>query len=262
MMAFIRKWHRYLGLWTALLVLMLSITGILLVHKKEFGLNRIMVRLPGGTSPAAAEPWQIVTMDNSAIVATKQGIYIQQGKEWLRTLPVAVRNLKLVEGRLYAAARDGLYESDNGGLQWQRNLPSLDVRALDHNTEQLLVATTTGIYTRSDADGRWNQLGGQFKKLLDVREIARHDGIIHLVAKEGLFRLDKGVLKQEKLLVPAGAAEPMELQKLVSDLHNGKLGGTLLITFIDLTALALIFLSASGIWIWWVPRKKKVPRAS
>lgn len=33
-MAFMRKWHKYLGIWTALLVLMLSITGILLMHKK------------------------------------------------------------------------------------------------------------------------------------------------------------------------------------------------------------------------------------
>jgi len=258
MMVFMRKWHRHLGIWTALLVLMLSITGILLVHKKEFGLNRIMVRLPGETSPASAEPMQIVTINGSTVVATKQGIYLLQSKEWVRTLPVAVRNLKQIDGKLYAATRDGLYESENGGMQWQRHLPSQDVRALDYSTKQLIAATTTGIYTRSGAAGTWDKLGDQFKKPLDVREVALHDDTIQLVAKEGVFRLDNGKLKKEKLLVPVGTAEPMELQKLITELHNGKLGGVLLITAIDLTALTLIFLTVSGLWIWWVPRKKRI----
>ncbi|MHB8058347.1 MAG: PepSY-associated TM helix domain-containing protein [Desulfuromonadaceae bacterium] len=255
-----RKWHRYLGIWTALLVLMLSITGILLVHKKEFGLNRVMVRLPGGTSPADAEPWQIISINDGTVVATKQGVYIQQGKEWTRTLPVAVRSLKQIEGRLYAATRDGLYESDNGGLEWLHHLSSHDVRAVEYDKKQLLVATTTGIHTRAGSDVQWNQLGDRFKKPLDVREIAHIDGTIRLVAKEGLFRLNNGTLKKEKLLLPAGASEPMELQKLITDLHNGKLGGVWLITAVDLTALGLIFLTVSGIWIWWVPRRKRLQK--
>jgi len=259
-MAFMRKWHRYLGIWTALLVLMLSITGILLVHKKELGLNRVMVSLPGSTSPADAEPWQMLAAGNRAVIATKQGIYIRMNETWLRTLPFTVRSIKKVDNRLYAATRQGLHESSDNGERWQQVLPAQDVRALDYSNNQLVAASTTAIFVNSGGSGQWTQLGAGFKKPLDVREVAQFDGEPWLVAKEGVFRLIDGKLQKQSLTLPAGMTEQVELQKIISDLHNGKLGGGVLITAIDLTAAGLIFLTVSGIWIWWVPRRKKLQK--
>lgn len=257
MMAFMRTWHRYLGIWTALLVLLLSITGILLIHKKELGLNRLMVTVPDSFSAAEAEPWQVLQSGNRVVVAAKQGLFIRKNEAWLRTLPYQVRSIKNIDGSLYAATKQGLFESSDHGENWRQFLPSEDVSALDYRNNQLLAASTTGIYVRSAKSGQWSQFGADYKKPLDVREIAQFNGELWLVAKEGVFRLVDGKIRKETLKLPAGATEQVELQKIITDLHSGKLGGGLLIAAIDLTAAGLIFLTVSGIWIWWLPRSNR-----
>jgi len=257
MMVFMRKWHRYLGIWTALLVLMLSITGILLVHKKELGLNKFTVRLPGGSSYAEAEPLQMLTIDNLAIVATKQGLYVRKNNAWLRTLTTGVRSMKHIDGRLYVASREGIFESGDNGEQWLQHLPAQDIRTFVYNDNQLMAASTTGIFIRSGNSGQWNRMGSEFKKTLDVRELVSNNGTLWLVAKEGVFSLIDGKLLKETTKLSIDKSEQVELQKIITDLHNGKIGGGILVTAIDLTAAGLIFLTVSGIWIWWVPHRKK-----
>lgn len=250
----LRKWHTWLGLWTALLVLLLCVTGLLLMHKKELGLSKVMVRLPGNATAVSVEPTQLVVAGSGLVAATKQGVFVHQKEGWQRTLTLSPRILASHGGTLFAATRDGLFESTTGGLNWQRQLPGEDVRSMLTSGKDVLAASTTGMFSRSSRAGSWERIGKSFDKALDVRGILEHSGSVWLVAKEGVFQIEHGALRKEKLSMPAGANEPVELQKLITDLHNGKLGGTWLIAAIDLTALALIFLTVSGLCLWWKPR--------
>ena len=256
MMAFMRKWHKLLGLWTAALVLMLSITGILLVHKKEFGLNKITLGVSTTGSPSALEPWQtLVTREGGLLVAAKQGVFQKQDGQWRQTLAITTKALAEQQGTLYAATRNGLYSSNDGGATWHQQFEGDARQFLQTGPRGLLVISTTALWHQSVADGSWQSIA-VFKKPLDVRSVAIQDNRILITAKEGLFQLANGKLEQERLPKAAGK-EPLDLQKLITDLHNGKLGGWWLIAAIDLTALTLIFLTASGIWIWWVPHRAR-----
>lgn len=255
MIAFMRKWHKYLGLLTAALVLMLSITGILLMHKKELGLNKIALGITVSGKPVPIEPWQtLVTPKNGVLLATKQGVFVKQDGQWRQTLAVTTKVLTEQDGTIYAATRSGLHRSADNGETWQQLLEG-DIRQFLPTGVQSLMAISTTALWHNAGNGTW-QKTVDFGKPLDVRSIAIQDNLLLITAKEGLFKVAGNKLQKEKLPKAAGQ-EPMDLQKLITDLHNGKLGGTLLITLVDLTALALIFLTFSGIWIWWVPRQKK-----
>lgn len=256
MMAFMRKWHKYLGIGTAVLVLMLSITGILLMHKKEFGLNKMMLGINAPAKPASLEPWQtLTTTDGVMLLAAKQGVFLKDGKAWRQTLALTTKVLTEQNGALYAATRDGLHRSADNGNTWQHLLAG-DIRQfLKIGPQALLAVSTTAVWRGNIGDGSWQQIV-TFEKPLDVRAIGIQDNRILITAKEGLFQLSGGKLQKEQLPKAVGQ-EPMDLQKLITDLHNGKLGGWWLIAAIDLTALALIFLTVSGLWIWWIPRRKK-----
>lgn len=256
MTGFMRTWHRHLGIWTAVIVLMLSITGILLIHKKELGLNKVMLGSASSGKPSAVEPWQmLLTSGRTTVVAAKQGIFIRDGEQWRQTLPLAARTLAEHDGLLHAGTRSGLFSSTDEGNTWHQ-VSQDDIRhILQTGKNTFLAVSTTAVWRHAGISGNWQRLAA-FNKPLDVRSISIQDGRVTVIAKEGLFHLAGGKLHKEKL-PPASGSEPLDLQKLITDLHNGKLGGTLLITIIDLTALILIFLTVSGIWIWWVPRRKR-----
>jgi len=49
----------------------------------------------------------------------------------------------------------------------------------------------------------------------------------------------------------------VELQKLVTDLHTGAFFGSWFTVVIDLVALSMVFFALSGVWLWYVPWKRK-----
>lgn len=256
MMAFMRKWHKYLGIWTAAVVLMLSITGILLMHKKELGLNKTLLGINAPSKPAPLEPWQtLTTADSSMLLAAKQGVFLKNGKEWLQTLKITTKVLTEQNGTVYAATRDGLHCSTDSGKTWQRLFEGDIRQLLKTGTHELVAVSTTALWSLNTKDGSRQQMV-TFEKPLDVRSIAIQNNQINITAKEGLFKASGNKLQKEKLPKATGQ-EPMDLQKLITDLHNGKLGGWWLIAIIDLTALVLIFLAVSGLWIWWMPRRAR-----
>lgn len=224
--------------------------------KKEFGLNKALLGINTPSKPAPLEPWQtLTTADRSMLLAAKQGVFLKNGKEWQQTLKITTKVLTEQNGTVYAATRDGLHRSTDNGKTWQRLFEGDIRQLLKTGTKELLAVSTTALWSLNTEDESRQQMLA-FEKPLDVRSIALQDNRINITAKEGLFQVSGNRLQKEKLPKAAGQ-EPMDLQKLITDLHNGKLGGWWLIAAIDLTALALIFLTVSGLWIWWVPRRAR-----
>ncbi len=81
---------------------------------------------------------------------------------------------------------------------------------------------------------------------------------ILVAAKEGIFRLAESKLEPVSLPLE-GLENRVELQKLVNDMHTGQFFGSWFYLLVDLTAVALIALSLSGVYIWykpWLARRK------
>lgn len=258
MMKFMRNWHKYLGLAAAVLLVLVSATGILLIHKKELGLNRLTVRLPGYGKKVPPDAWSLVTTaGGTRMLSTKLGVFSEGPDGWQLVLPVAAKKLYADGSDLYVCATDGLRQSSDGGRTWQTHLPGEEAKALLIAAGAVTVATTKGIYHRDGAGKGWEPLATFGPRPLDVRDlVAGPDGLL-LAAKEGLFRVADGKVKGVKLPQGEQAAAGVEVQKVITDLHTGVFFGKWFIYVVDLAALSLIFLTVSGVWIWWKPRYGK-----
>lgn len=263
MTKFMRNWHRYLGLAAAVLVVLVSITGILLIHKKELGLNRLMVRLPGYGKKVPPDAWSLVAMaGGTRVLSSKLGVFLEGPEGWQRVLPVAAKKLSVDGSDLYACATDGLRQSSDGGRTWQTHFPGEEAKALHIASGVVTVATTKGIYRRDGAGRGWERLASFDRKPLDVRDLAVGPEGLLLAAKEGLYRVADGSVKGMKLPQGEETAAGVDLQKIITDLHTGAFFGKWFIYVVDLAALSLVFLTVSGVWIWWKPRYGKRIAAS
>lgn len=258
-MRLMRDLHKYFGLATALVVILVSATGILLVHRKSLGLNKVTFTLPGYAAPTAPDAWDIAAVpDGSTLVTTRQGIYRRSDEGWEQVLASPTRQLLAVDGQLYAAARDGLFASGDGGRSWQPVMERGEVKALLHSAEGLTAATVTGIYRQAPGKPEeWQTLLAFGAKPLDVRELLPAADSLLLTAKEGVFTLANGQLQPAPLPPAAAGPQKVELQKIVTDMHTGDFFGKWFFLVVDLTAAGLILLTLTGVYLWWWPRRRR-----
>lgn len=256
-MGFMRKWHRYLGLWTTVLVLLVSITGVLLIHKKELGLNRVMVNLPGYAKSLPPDAFDMIsTGAGQTLLSTKVGVFTGSAGGWRCTLPIAAKKFYLDGTNVYVCTVEGLQLSVDNGESWRNVLPGGEAKALHLKDGEGVAATGKGIYGRT-SQGKWELIAQLPGKGIDVRELVPQGEGYLLAAKEGLYRLTNGKVKKVKLAGGEQAATGVELQKLITDLHTGTFFGTWAYLLVDAAAFGLVYLAVSGIYLWYVPRKKK-----
>ena len=127
MMRLMRKIHKWLGLLTLVIVVMIAVTGMLLVHRKSLSLNTLMVQAPGYATTAPLDAHELLLGDGVALVASKRGVFMSTDRGWKLTLARQTRRLYLKSRKVYACSKDGLYESADGGASWV-NLFSGDER--------------------------------------------------------------------------------------------------------------------------------------
>ena len=258
MMGSMRKWHKYLGLATTMLVVLVSVTGILLIHKKELGLNKMSVNIPGYAKKMPPEAWQLVSVEEGrTLLATKQGVFATGADGWRRTLPVAAKRLYVAGGEVFACTAEGLQLSKDGGESWRNLFPGEEAKALHLGTDGTIAVTVKGVYQKSAAGVEWELLAPLPGKGIDVREVLPDGKGVLLAAKEGLYRVSDGKVKPVRLPGGDKVSNGVELQKLVTDLHTGAFFGSWFTVVIDLVALSMVFFAISGVWLWYVPWKRR-----
>lgn len=258
MTALMRKWHKYLGLASTLLVVLVSVTGILLIHKKDLGLNKVTVSLPGYSKQVPPEGWHLVANgEGNTLLSTKQGVFLKEADGWRLTLPGAAKRLYVNGADVYACTVQGLQSSADGGRTWRNLIAGEEAKALHVTAAGALAVTAKGVYQRLGRSGEWTLLAPLPGKGIDVRELFPDGGGILLAAKEGLYRVADGKVKQEKLPIGGKTLTGVELQKVVTELHTGAFFGGWFMLVIDLVALSLVFFAVSGVWLWYVPWKRK-----
>ncbi len=251
-----RKIHKYVGLGTSIIIIIVSLTGILLIHKKALGLNKILVNMPWYSNSQPPDVFDLLlTDDGKLIAATRSGVLLEENREWKLVISEQTKKLFKVGGYIYACSKSGIYESMNG-RNWQKNLSGLEARNIVFNGNEIYAVLTNGVYKKKPGDASWEIVIKFPKNSLDVRDIAITKDEIFIAAREGvfIFNVEKG-LSGEKIQIKRTSR--IELQKLITDLHTGEFFGSFFYILMDISALGLIALTITGIYIWYLPKKMK-----
>lgn len=231
-------WHRYVGLTAALFVIVLAASGIALNHTEGLALDSRFVQ-----SRWLLDWYGIDAPDSALAASTPQG------------------RVALLGTKLYFndKPQQGEFEALYGAVTKDGML----IVAIDHD---LLLLTAQGEYLErlSEGDGAPGEIEG-----LGVDT----DGQLIVSTTTGLFRADSQLLDWQPW---SGAADSVSWstpqpitgtgitalqadylgrilpwERVMLDLHSGRLLGGFGPWLMDAAAVLMLFLAGSGVFIWW-----------
>jgi hypothetical protein len=229
-----RVWHNWLSVLLLVPIFLVGATAILIAHEKRLGLDAVTLDaawLPGYAGQAMKQE----RLELRAALVTRAGVQ-------------------------YLGTKGGLYRLGKGVAEPVAELVGIEVRALAENAGMLYAGTKAGIYRLAGEGWQRVQPG-------DVHGLtAGIDGRLQAALKdEGLLTSDDGrtwrveptVAKAMAVLAQETRSEPLTLKKLNMDLHTGKalLGKHAEWLWIDLVGGAILFLSLTGVYLWWRGRR-------
>jgi len=227
-------WHRRLGLAAALVLVLLVVSGLLLNHAPRLGLDRRYVEAA----------W---LLDWYGVHAPAQARGVALGAHWVSELDGRVyfddRELDSVRGRLHGAvvladalavaAADDLWLLTSGGEVVERlgrahGVPE-GLRALGLERDgRLVVQAARGVFVADRALSAW-------QRRASPPPAWAAPGTIPPALHAELVRRFRG--------------RGLSVERLLADLHGGRLLGDLGVWLVDLTALACLGLALSGLWL-------------
>lgn len=229
------RWHRRLGVGIAVVLVMLVVTGIILNHSSELQLDQKPVR--------------------QAVLLQRYGVELPE----LVTYQVGARSLSLVgNNRLFLDEKEIAYcESPlRAAIQYQAGIVAVC-------SDQLLLLNTNGEIVE--------RLSEAYGLPPGISSLGAMGSQLWLRAGDGEFLADLNSLMftagvaPKKIVwvqpVPPGAELTQKLtarylgndvhwERLLLDLHSGRLFGRWGVYLVDAAALGLLLLSLSGVWVW------------
>jgi len=233
-------WHRRLGLLLVLFILLLAVTGIMLNHTSSLQLGQTRVNNALILSLYEINPRNPIISyrtDKHIFSQMDEQIYFDHkklltDKQQLRGVTNAGEIIILV------LSQDVLLLSPEGEL--------IDRYALAQDTE----IEHIGIYQ-----------GRAIIKMIDQTLWQADEDILNWQPISGLqmnwappVQIDDK-LKQQLLEQYRGEGLPLE--RIVLDIHSGRIFGSLGVYLMDGVAIIMVFLSLSGAWMWWQRRQKQ-----
>lgn len=233
----LRHLHRIVGLVSIVFVLLLSITGILLNHTEELQLNKRYVRFQPLLSVYGVQAPSLVSflVDKQPITQLGQQVYHHKTPLSIHLKPKE----KLIAVSLFtdfyvmaSQFRIWLLTPDFEVIETIGEAQSLPTPlfTLSHTNEHIYIDTESGIY-RTDSD------------FLVWEKVFEHAG--QWVSTDSLDRELKAYLLHQY----QGDGLPWE--RVLLDLHSGRILGYFGVLLMDLAAILLIFLTLTGTWMWW-----------
>lgn len=230
------KWHRWAGLGIALLVAMLCVTGIVLNHGSALGLARQYVR----------SDWLLDLYD---IEPAQAPVSFNAGRHWVTR----------IGDHLYFDGRDLAERSDKllGAVLLQDQIVAglgdrLLILAPDGATIEVLRGAE-GVPADmqrigSTVDGRLviEAAHGQF--LADLDSLRWQPGVL----ADGRWALPAPLPAElTTTLLQSFRDRALSLERLLLDIHSGRIINHFGIWFMDAVAAVLLTLVLSGLWIWY-----------
>jgi hypothetical protein len=242
LLLFLRRWHARIGFAAVVFFLFLAVTGVVLNHATELGLDARYVHAAWvarwyGLAP---EPPRHAFRSGRHDLVAANGRWLFDGRISGEKFPQPVGLVELPDMLVVASAASiYLYRNDGALIERMESnaLPGAPVQAIGSGADRLVLRTASGTFESSDALS-WQP--------------APQDAIAWSAPAE-LSTAERE--KYAELLEPG-----VSLQRLLLDLHSGRFAGRYGPLAVDLLAVFLTVLSLSGAWLFLKPRHRRERR--
>ena len=241
------SWHTWSGLVLALPVFIVGITAVFIAHEKSLGTKEVMVNvswLPAYSADGKAYHYAEELKDVKAFykdqggtqyLGTKAGLMSFNGDVITPIEPLQGKEIRSIvekDGTLYVASKQGLW-----------------LKKKDDQWHQAHTGDVHGVFPVNDSDitislgkyGTLNSLdgGATWSRIQDLENALANVKPEHFSVKE--------------------ETSSSPLKDLIMDMHTGKafIGKSGMWIWIDVVGLAIVGLTATGIIMWYIRRKKK-----
>lgn len=241
-----KKWlwlHKWFSLVLSIFIVLWVISGILLNHREGIkGLDISRQYLP--------KNYQLGNWDQGSL----RGSIRLNNTQWL----------------VYGEA--GCFLSDNTFTDFHPFMEGMPEGSEPRKTYavkkyegKLFAATQFGVMYKPDFDANWEAfaLGGEYPRITDLE---LQDSSLIIASRSDLYKVDlkDPLLKSTKIKLLTGnnMDNQVSLFKTIWQIHSGELFGYVGKLFVDLMGLFFVFLTVSGLVMWWAPKriKKKTKR--
>ena len=228
---FIRRWHGRLGVTTALLFMVLIVTGVALNHTERLGLAHIPVQSEALSRWYGLPPPEIVAVYEAGDFIATPTVWLYRNRRLPERAGTVVGVVRMPDMLAVATAETlSLYTDEGERIDQLQGtaLPGLPITGLGRVQNAIALKTPQGIYASTDGIG-W-----------------------HSVAAQGIFWAHaQAPDPQTQARVGQQLTPALPLERIMLDLHSGRLMGRYGPLLMDLAALILLALSLSGVWIQW-----------
>lgn len=231
----IYQWHRYFGVTIALFVILLSVTGMMLNHTGNLQLDKRYIKSHG-----LLDWYGISAPERINSYHTAQGWLSQWGE------------------RLYLDNQElGIYRNKLlGAVSYQDMLVvALDATVLLFTSQGELIESLRGeqgvpagmwtIGLSSDKRVVVNSAHGTY--VADNDLLQWHDSELDKINWSAPSKLPPAVYQR---MLERYRGKGLSMERVILDLHSGRLLGHYGIYFSDIVAVLMVFLAGSGLWIF------------
>jgi hypothetical protein len=233
-------WHRRAGLAAIVLVIILAVTGLMLNHTEDLDLDERFIESPLLLNWYGLEPrGEIISyaVGNHSVSQWDKQVFFDNRP--LSTNSQRLHGAVSVE-RMIVAAFDSeilLLTPDGELIERVPTSQSFsNIRRLGVKFQRPVIETTEPLYFMAD------------EHILDWDVIVNEDVIWSQPSAPDEQRMET--------LRRAFRGNGLSMERVVLDLHSGRIFGKYGHYLMDAAALALLWLSCSGLWVWWSRRRK------
>ena len=228
-------WHRYMGLFAALFVIVLTITGLALNHTDELGLDSTTVQsntLLDWYGIQAPDIQNSYRAGAHHITEAGENVYWDSAEIPGVTAPLigVVENSGLViiavEGRLLLFTANGELVERLGSAA---GVPA-GMQAIGLTTDGNLAIRAAHGYYQTDAD------------FLEWHESDSLDAV--------WAHSEKPPLQLKQAIQASWRGNGLPMERVMLDLHSGRILGSWGVYLVDAAAILFLLLAISGVWLW------------
>ncbi len=231
----IYSWHRWLGIISAVFIVWLSISGIILEHSHQLGLGNKTISNPWLLQKFGIEisaPTSAYQYDDSWLSQIDGRLYLNFQMIDQGPAPVGFTRM----GLLWAVAtRETLWLLNDQGEILEK-IEGLDlpgrITALSHSDHGLLLQTDRGNFTADPLSPNWPAWQ------TSVREVTPE------------YRKESLPLNHQAQLLKQAQRKALNWERVVLDAHSGRLFGKYGVLLVDAMAVVFIVLGVTGIALW------------
>lgn len=236
------RWHYRVGLLSALIIMVIASTGLLLNHNDGLGLSRRMIDHPWVLSSYGMQPQsEIISYHekNHWVSWLGESVYIDAKRAGgVPALQGTYANAEMI----ITAGKHviDIYTAEGNKVEQltTASLPPGEILKVGKGVQsQLLLNTTKGLYQFDEQIIHWKPLE------------ASAEGVVWSSPAETPENISDQIFKEYR-------GEGLPLARIILDIHSGRIFGLSGKLLADITAIALLFLSITGV-LNWIKRGKR-----